>query len=63
MKLKKLFKKMNGFVAREYLYRELSWSHNKVPYALISISGYFEQVVLRAGFWIETKYYLFLFVT
>ena len=42
---------MNGFVAREYFYRELSWSHNKVPYALILISGYFEQLVLRAGFW------------
>ena len=33
-------KKMNGFVAREYFYRELSWSHNKVPYAFILIRGY-----------------------
>ena len=31
---------MNGFVAREYFYRELSWSHNKVPYAFILIRGY-----------------------
>ena len=42
---------MNGFVAREYFYRELSWSHDRVPYALILISGYFEQLVLRAAFW------------
>ena len=31
---------MNGFVAREYFYRELSWSHNKVAYAFILIRGY-----------------------
>ena len=31
---------MNGVVAREYFYRELSWSHNKVPYAFILIRGY-----------------------
>ena len=43
-------KKMNGVVARGYFYQELSWSHNKVPYAPILISGYFEQLVLRAGF-------------
>ena len=44
---KKKRKKKNGFVAREYFYRELSnsWSHNKAPYA------YFEQLVLRARFW------------
>lgn len=42
---------MNGVVAREYFYQELSSSHNKVPYALILIIGYFEHMVLRAGFW------------
>lgn len=42
---------MNGVVARGYFYQELSWSHNKVPYPPILISGYFEQLVLRAGFW------------
>ena len=43
----KFKKKMNGLVARECFYGELSWSHNKVP----SISAYFEQLVLRGRFW------------
>ena len=52
MKFTKKIKKMNGVVARGYFYEELSWSHiNKVPYAPILISGYFGQLVLRAGFW------------
>ena len=51
MKFTKKIKKMNGVVARGYFYEELSWSHIKVPYALILISGYFGQLVLRAGFW------------
>ena len=45
---------MNGFVTREYFYRELSWSHYKVPYALTYFNKwlhYFEQLVLRARFW------------
>ena len=46
MKFTKKIKKMNGVVARGYF-----WSHIKVPYAPILISGYFEQLVLRAGFW------------
>ena len=52
MKFTKKIKKMNGVVARGYFYEELSWSHiNTVPYAPILISGYFGQLVLRAGFW------------